>query len=157
MFSLIAAVGKNKEIGKNKDLVFHLKKDMAFFRKKTLSHKVVMGRVTWDSLPKKLVDRTNIVIDYSNFDGPDLVVKDVDAFIRENSNTDEEIFIIGGGTIYRLFLPYATNLYLTEVDSSDPEATVFFPDFDTKDYDRQIIEKGTENGLNYVISKYHKI
>ena len=82
MFSIISAVGKNKEIGKDNQLVFHIKDDMAFFREKTLGHKVVMGQNTWDSLPKKLENRENIVVSYSDFDGPDDIIHDIDDFIE---------------------------------------------------------------------------
>ncbi len=156
MFSLIAAIGKNRELGKNGELIFHIKDDMRFFRETTTGHKVVMGRKTWESLPKKLPNRENIVISCHNFDGPDLIIHDLKQFIENNKDTNEEIFIIGGGTIYTEFLPYAKNLYLTEINATDPEATTFFPEFDKTEYDKKIIKKGTENGLNFSIYKYIK-
>ncbi len=156
MFTIIAAVGKNHELGKDNQLIFHLKEDMKFFRDQTTGHKVVMGSKTWDSLPGKLKNRENIVISRRDFPGPDRIIHDLDAFIKENQNNDEEIFIIGGGTVYHQFLPYAKNLYLTEVDASDPSATTFFPDFDRTEYKKEIIKKGSENDLVYTISKYIK-
>lgn len=156
MFSIISAVGKNKEIGKDNQLIFHIKDDMAFFREKTLEHKVVMGQNTWNSLPKKLEKRENIVVSYSDFDGPDYIIHDIDDFIEKNKDTDEEIFIIGGATIYREFLPYVKKMYLTEIDASCPDATVFFPDFDTSSFAKTILKEGKENDLAYVISEYKK-
>jgi len=156
MFSLIAAIGKNRELGKNGELIFHLKDDMKFFREITKGHKVVMGRKTWESLPGKLKNRENIVISRRDFDGPDLIIHDLDQFIANHKNSPEEIFIIGGGTIYFQFLPHAKNLYLTEVNASDPSATTFFPEFDKSNYKRTLIKKGSENGLNYTISRYIK-
>lgn len=156
MFSIISAVGKNKEIGKDNQLIFHIKDDMAFFREKTLEHKVVMGQNTWNSLPKKLENRENIVVSYSDFDGPDYIIHDIDDFIEKNKDTDEEIFIIGGATIYREFLPYVKKMYLTEIDASCPDATVFFPDFDTSSFAKTILKEGKENDLAYVISEYKK-
>ncbi|MBR5647716.1 dihydrofolate reductase [Candidatus Saccharibacteria bacterium] len=155
MISIIAAIGKNNELGLNGDLVFHLKDDMKYFRETTLGHKVVMGRKTWESLPGKLKDRTNIVISRHDVEGADEHISDIESFITENQDTDEEIFIIGGGSIYAAFLPYAKNLYLTEVDSA-ANADVFFPDFDKSQYKKSIIKKGSENGIEYTFVKYTK-
>ncbi len=157
MFTIIAAVGKNNELGKDNDLIFHIKEDMKFFREKTTGHKVVMGFNTWKSLPGKLKNRENIVISYDDVNGPDLVIKDIAKFIKDNKDTDEEIFIIGGGMIYREFLPYARTLYLTEVNKTDASATIFFPEFDKSEYQRKVIKKGSENGLEFQMVQYHYI
>lgn len=154
MFSLIAAVGKNNELGKNGELIFHIKEDMKFFREATTGHKIVMGRKTWESLPGKLPNRTNIVISRHNFDGPDEIIHDLDDFIAKNKDTSEEIFVIGGGMVYVEFLKYAKNIYLTEVDSEDKEADSYFPDFDKSQYKRVIIKEGKADDLTFVISKY---
>ncbi len=155
MFSLIAAVGKNHELGQKGQLVFHLQNDINFFRQTTNGHKVVMGRKTWESLPSKLKNRENIVISRQNFSGPDQIIHNVDDFIKKNQATNEEIFIIGGEAIYSIFLPYAKNLYLTEIDASAP-ADTFFPNFDKTKYQKTLITKGSENELNYSIAKYTK-
>ena len=155
MFSIIAAIGKNREIGKNNQLIFHLKEDMDFFRKTTLNHKVVMGLNTWNSLPSKLKDRQNIVISPVDLTGPDVVIQDLEQFIADNKDTNEEIFIIGGGMIYQAFLPYVKKLYLTEVNATDPNATVFFPKFDKSKYDKIVLKEGSENGLNFQIVQYY--
>lgn len=156
MFSLISAIGKNREIGKANQLVFHLKNDMKFFRETTVGHKVVMGRKTWDSLPGKLKDRENIVITRSEFPGPDMIIHDINSFIETYQDSPEELFVIGGGSIYATFLPYTKNLYLTEIDETVEDADTFFPDFDKSSYRKTIITKGNENGLNYSIIKYSK-
>ena len=156
MFSIIACIGKNRELGKGNQLVFHIKDDMKFFRETTSGHKIVMGRKTWESLPGKLPHRENIVLSSRDFDGPDLIVHDIEQFIHDHKNTDEEVFIIGGGSIYKAFLPYTTNLYLTEVDSTAPDADTFFPAFDKTKYTKSLIKKGTDNDLNYSIIKYIK-
>lgn len=157
MFSLISAIGKNQEIGKNNQLIFHVKNDMKFFRDTTLGHKVVMGKNTWNSLPGKLKDRKNIVITRSNIAGPDEVISDLGSFIEANQDSDEEIFIIGGGAIYSAFLPHAKHLYLTEIDASAEDADTFFPHFDKSKYRRTIIRKGSDHGINYSIVKYTKL
>lgn len=154
MFSLIACVGKNRELGKGGDLVFHIKDDMKFFRETTNGHKIVMGRKTWESLPGKLPGRTNIVVSSQDFEGPDLIIHDISEFIAENKDTDEEIFVIGGGRIYAEFLPAADKLYLTEVNAEDERADVFFPDFDKSKYEKTIIKEGKADDLDFVISLY---
>ncbi len=83
MFSLIAAIGKNNELGKNGQLLFHISDDMKFFRQTTIGHKVVMGRKTWDSLPGKLKERENLIISHHNFPGPDSIIHDLDKFIAD--------------------------------------------------------------------------
>ncbi len=154
MFSLIAAIGQNHELGKNNQLIFHIKDDMKYFRETTTGHKIVMGRKTWESLPGKLPNRENIVISHSDFDGPDLIIHDLDKYIQKYQNTDEEIFIIGGASIYSAFLPFARHLYLTEVAATEPSADVFFPEFDQSKYSRELIKKGKENDLAFSIVKY---
>ena len=156
MFSLISCIGKNREIGKNGKLVFNLKKDMQFFRETTLNHTVVMGYNTWKSLPGKLKSRQNLVVSSQDVDGADGTIKDLDKYIKENQHTDEEIFIIGGGMIYKQFLPHAQNLYLTEVSASDADADIFFPEFDKSNYTKKLINKGKENDLSFSIIKYIK-
>lgn len=153
MISIIAAIGKNNELGKNGDLVFHIKEDMKYFRDTTSGHTVAMGRKTWESLPGKLKNRTNIVFSSHIIDGADESISDIKEFAQKHQNTDEEIFIIGGGSIYKEFLPFAKNLYLTEVDAS-ADADVFFPEFDKSKYNKEIIKKGSENGIEYAFAKY---
>ena len=156
MFSIIACIGKNREIGKGKKLVFNIKDDMKFFRETTMNHTVVMGYNTWLSLPSKLRNRRNLVVSYNDVPDADQTILDLDSFITEHQDTNEEIFIIGGGMIYTKFLPHAKQLYLTEVDATVPDATVFFPKFNKTKYTESLIKKGTENGLNYSIIKYIK-
>ena len=156
MFSIIAAIGKNNELGKDNGLVFHIKEDMKFFRDTTMGHKIIMGHKTWDSLPSKLPGRENIVLSRHDFEGPDSIIHNIHDFISEYKDSDEEIFIIGGGTVYLQFLPYASTIYLTEVDATEPRATTFFPEFDKTHYKKELIKTGRENGLSFTISKYTK-
>ena len=156
MFSSIACIGKNREIGKKGKLIFSIKEDMDFFRNTTRNHKVVMGYNTWKSLPKKLKNRENYVVSKEPVEDADKTIFDLDSFIKENIDSDEEIFVIGGGMIYTQFIPYAKNLYLTEVNSGDSEADTFFPKFDKRKYEKTIIQKGKDNDLTFTISKYSK-
>ena len=155
MFSIIAAIGKNRALGKDNDLIFHIKEDMKFFRTTTKGHKVVMGRKTWESLPGKLKDRENIVISKEPVTEADQTVSNLEAYVKDNIDSSEEIFVIGGGSVYEQFLPYAKNLYLTEIKDS-PEADIYFPRFDKKHYHRKTLQTGEQDGLSYKIIKYSK-
>lgn len=154
MFSIIAAIGKNRELGAQDNLVFHIKEDMKYFRDTTMGHKIVMGNSTWKSLPGKLPGRENIVISHHTVPNADITITDLPSFITTHKDTPEEIFIIGGGTIYKEFLPYAATLYLTEINSTAPQADVFFPAFDKSKYTKTIIKKGTQDDLTYIFTKY---
>ena len=154
MFSIIAAVGKNNELGKKGDLIFHIKEDMQFLKETTTGHTGVMGFKTWESLPKKLPNRKNIVVSFEEIEGPDECVTDLVQFIKDNENTNEEIFVIGGGSIYAQFIDHAKRIYLTEINGEDSEADVFFPTFDKSKYKRTVLQKGNSGKLSYEMCRY---
>lgn len=153
--SMIAAVGKNLELGKNNDLIWHFKEDMKFFKETTMGHPVIMGRKTFESLPKALPGRKNIVISANpeyKADGAEVVTSVEKAIkLAEAENTDA--FVIGGGRIYTEFLPYADNLYLTEINAECPDADTYFPDFNKSDYIKEIINFYDVDGTEF----YHVI
>lgn len=155
MFSIIAAIGKNRELGLNNQLIFHIKEDMKFFRETTTGHPVIMGQATFKSIGRPLPNRKNYVASLAPKDLPDSVeiVPDLIAFLKAHENDPEEFFVIGGATIYRLALPYAKTLYLTEIDA-EHEADAFFPEFDKSKYSREVIKKGSENDLAFSFVKY---
>jgi dihydrofolate reductase len=136
MVSLIAALTKNRVIGKDNDLPWHLPDDMKFFMNTTIGHVVIMGRKNFDSLPprfKPLKDRVNIVItgqpDYEA-PGATTVSSWEEALAEAKRTTNkEEIFVIGGAQIYKLAFPHADRLYLTEIDVS-LNGDTYFPEFD---------------------------
>ena len=134
--NIIVNVSKSWGIGKDGDLLFHIKGDMKFFKETTINNVVVMGRKTLDSLPNglPLKDRVNIVLtrnrDFSR-DGV-VVVHSVDELLEEIKKYDTEIFVIGGGEIYNMLLPYCDKAYITKVDS-DKEADAFFVNLDEDD------------------------
>lgn len=156
MISLIAAVDQNNGLGFQGKLLFRIKEDMLFFRNITKNHKIIMGHNTWDSLPSKLPKRENIVVSRHKFPGPDRIIHNTQSLINTYQNSNEEVFIIGGGILYTEFLPYASTIYLTEIKASVPDVDTFFPSFDKSQYSKKIIKKGKENGLNYSIVKYSK-
>ena len=131
MLSLIAAVARNRAIGKDNQLLWHLPEDMQHFRETTRGKPVVMGRKTWESLPEKfrpLPGRQNIVVSRDpayKAHGADLAGS-LEAALALASGA-EEIFVIGGEQLYRAALPLADRLYLTEVELT-PEADAFFPE-----------------------------
>lgn len=134
--SLIAAIGRNRELGKGGELLWHIPEDMRRFKKLTTGHPVIMGRKTWESLPEKfrpLPERTNIVVTRQiGYEATGATVVDglSDAFLAaENASGADETFIIGGGELYAAALPYATRLYLTLVDDT-ADADTFFPPYE---------------------------
>ena len=130
--TLIVAAAENHAIGRDGDLPWRLRADMLRFRDTTIGHPVIMGRKTWDSLPKPLVDRTNIVLtrqDGFEADGGTVVTTIEEAI--EACEDAEECFVIGGGEIYRLFLDRADRVLLTRVHAEiDGDAS--FPALDEK-------------------------
>lgn len=153
--SMIAAVGKNLELGKNNDLIWHFKEDMKFFKETTMGHPVIMGRKTFESLPKALPGRKNIVISTNpeyKADGAE-VVASVEEAIKLAEVEDTDTFVIGGGRIYTEFLPYADNLYLTEINADCPDADTYFPEFNKSDYIKEIVNFYDVNGTEF----YHVI
>ena len=154
--SIIAAVGKNLELGKNNDLIWHFKEDMRFFKETTTGHTVVMGRKTFESLPKALPNRRNIVIS-SN---PDYVAEGAEVVTDINDiyslAENDEVFILGGGKIYSRFINDADKLYLTEIDAAQPSADVYFPSFDKAEYIREVINNYCIDGINFSHVLYSK-
>ena len=155
--SIIACVGKNLELGKNNDLIWHLPNDLKYFRKVTSGKTVIMGRRTFDSLPGILPKRRNIVLQLPNeniIDGVE-IFNDIPS-ILETVKEEDEAFIIGGASIYRQFLDYANKLYLTEVDEKCSDAEVFFPKFDKRKYKKSIVGNNSDNGVNYNFVIYER-
>jgi dihydrofolate reductase len=155
MISIIAAIGKNRELGKNNELVFHIKEDMKYFKETTTGHSVLMGKKTFESIGRPLPNRTNYVAAFQTESLPDGVipVNDLHEFLKSHQNDAEELFVCGGATIYREALPYTKHLYLTEIDATT-DADAYFPEFDKKKYTKKIIKKGSENDLSYTFAKY---
>lgn len=150
MFSIIAAIGKNRELGKNGDLIWHLPNDLKFFKEQTSGKKVFMGKRTFESLPKKLPNREHFVLtDKDIKDEGITLVWNLDKYIKENVDTEDEIFVIGGGMVYSQMLPYAKRLILTEIEAECKDADTYFPDFNKYAWDRRIISSNSDNGINY--------
>ena len=156
---IIAAIGQNNELGYKGDLCFHLKSDMQFFRNTTISHPILMGKKTFESLKGPLQGRENFVLTHHPSSLPPAFhpVKDLDKFLKKYQSKDSEtLFIIGGATLYSAALPYADELILTEIKSACKNSDVFFPKFDKSLYKMTILQKGKENDLEYSFVSYQK-
>jgi dihydrofolate reductase len=142
IISLIAALTKNRVIGKNNDLPWHLPDDMKYFMNTTKAHHVIMGRKNYESIPEKfrpLPNRTNIVVTrQKDFYAPAcIVVNTLEEGITVAKTADEkELFIIGGSEIYALGMPYANQLYLTEIDAN-VDGDTYFPSFNKNEWQEQ--------------------
>lgn len=131
MIKIIAAVSNDLAIGKNNQLLWHIPEDLSWFKRYTTGKTVVMGSKTWESLPEEvrpLPNRKNLVLSRE----PDVVFLGAQTVtfesVLELAKT-EEIVVIGGGEIYKLFLPYADELSITRVNIEAPDADTFFPEF----------------------------
>ena len=154
--SMIAAIGKKRELGKNNDLIWHFKEDMKFFRETTTGNTVVMGRKTFESLPHSLPNRRNIVITQNkNYvaNGAE-TAGSIDEALEMAKN--DNIFIIGGGKIYSEFLEFADKLYLTEIDDECKDADTFFPYFNKEDYNVEKLTDFTVDGIHFSHMLYTK-
>lgn len=148
--NIIAAIGKNNELGKNNDLIWNFKEDMKFFKETTMGHPVVMGRRTFESLPNILPGRKNIIISRNNIiDNRIESYKSIRDFLLNYENYKDDIFIIGGASIYSEFINMASEIYLTEIDAIDKDADVYFPKFNKKNFDKEIIKELEENNIKY--------
>ena len=148
--NIIAAIGKNNELGKNNDLIWKFKQDMNFFKDTTMGHPIVMGRKTFESLPKVLPGRKNIVISTNEIKNDEIeTYKSIKEFLLSYQKYGDDIFIIGGASIYKQFIDLANKLYLTEIDVIDKEADVFFPKFNINEWDKEELANCEENSINF--------
>ncbi len=131
--AIIAAVGRNRELGLGGKLLWHIPDDMRRFKELTTGHPVIMGRKTWESLPQKfrpLPGRTNIVVTrQTGYEAAGATV--VDSLEAARAKGAGEVFVIGGGELYAAALPFANRLYLTLVDA-DTDADTFFPPYESE-------------------------
>lgn len=131
--SIIVAVAENNVIGKDNALIWHLPADMKFFKEKTTGHCIITGRKNYESIPEKfrpLPNRTNIIITrQTNYNAPGaFIVDSIEKAIETAKQTgDKEIFIIGGGDIFKQAIPFVNKIYLTKIYQSF-NGDVFFPE-----------------------------
>ena len=149
MISLIAAVGKNNELGLDNHLIFNIPGDLKFFRNTTLGKTVVMGRKTYESIGKPLPKRINIVVSNSLKETDGItIINSFEEVLEKYLNSEEEVFIIGGESLYNYFINYAQNIYLTKVHAN-AVADKYFPSFDESNYEQTLLGENKENNLEY--------
>ena len=163
--SIIVSVSENWVIGKNNKLLWNLSDDLKRFKELTTGNPVIMGQKTFESLPKgALPNRTNIVLtDNDNFTAPDVIISrsiiDSLAQAKFSSGTNCEVFIIGGGMIYKQFLEFADCIYLTTVHTTI-EGDTTFPKLDSKQWKliwKEFKEKDYKNEYDHTYKIYKRI
>jgi len=160
MISIIVAVSDDRGIGRNNDLLWKIPEDLKRFKRLTTGKTVIMGKKTWESLPiRPLPGRRNIVITDipgEEIDKAVMAYSIEDAFLK--CEAGEEAFIIGGGSIYRQFMPLADKLYITHVHKNT-EADIYFPEIDLKIW--KVAEKQdfpeTESAPSYTYTIYERV
>ncbi|MGA8045400.1 MAG: dihydrofolate reductase [Dermatophilaceae bacterium] len=155
LITLIAAVARNGVIGAEGDLPWRLPEDFAFFKRTTMGHPMVMGRETFDSIGKPLPGRRSIVITRGRnwrHDGVEVAGSmPVALDLAAGGRGGEEVFVIGGGQIYRLAMPLADRLLITEVDL-EPEGDVTFPRIDRSEW----VEVSRDEREGFAFVEYHR-
>ena len=150
MLSLIVAKAKNNIIGKNNQLIWHIPEDLQRFKKLTTGHTIIMGRKTFESLGRILPNRHHVILcndaEMNIQDDNVEVLEDIsmlDKYIKDN----QENFVIGGATMYKLLMQYCSKMYITEINQ-DFEGDVSFPEINMKEWKVESREKGLKNEDN---------
>lgn len=163
--TIIAAIGKNREIGEHNNLPWHLPKDMQFFKETTTGNSIVMGRKNWESIPEKfrpLPNRKNIVLTRDlNYNAKGAVlIHDWDE-LEQHLEKEKSCFIIGGAEIFKYALAnnMVNTMYITHINASFEGATIFFPPIDLSLWKSEEIlkhKKDPNNPFDFTIKKYTK-
>lgn len=160
--SLIAAIGKNNELGLDNRLIWKIKEDLKFYRNYTLNQNIIMGRKTFESMPAVALQKRNVFV---------LTSRELDKYCDINcysnieqlleyiENTKRNFIVVGGSQIYEAFLPYVDTMYLTEINDYS-NADTFFPEIDIHDweidtiFEHNDIDYLDDNYISYVRNKY---
>ena len=154
---LIAAVSKDKVIGKQGGIPWKIKEDLSFFKEKTLNSPIIMGRATYNSIGRPLPNRLNIVMTRSakNTEGVTEVTSVEKAIEAASINRDSSrVYIIGGQNIYKEFLPIAHRMIITEVDLYIEDGDTFFPEWNISEWKEQSRDQREENGTRFSFVEY---
>ena len=150
MLSIIVAVAKNNVIGKDNKLIWHLPEDLKRFKQITTGKNIIMGRKTFESLGRVLPNRKHIILCNDmemDIDNENVEILDDISKLDKYINSDEENFVIGGATIYKLLMPYVNKLYITKINK-DFEGDVYFPEIKEAEWKEISKEKGLKNDEN---------
>lgn len=158
MINIIAAVARNRAIGYENKLLYWLPNDLKRFKSLTTGHTIIMGRRTFESLPKgALPNRRNIVISRSVKELPNC---DCYSSLEEalaNCAKDEDVYIIGGGSIYNQAIEFADRLYLTEIDDTPKNADTYFPEYENWiEEKRESHDIDEKHGFRYAFVDYKR-
>lgn len=161
MITIVVAMGKNREIGADNQLLWHLPKDLKHFKELTSGHPIIMGRKTYESIGKPLPNRTNIVISRKNdwFEEGILIVGSIKEALKFAKKIDENVFILGGGTIYEQTIDLADQLEVTLVDA-ELKADTFFPKIDEKKWlktNETTHKKDEKNQFDFSFQTFERI
>ena len=154
---LIAAVSKDRVIGKQGGIPWKIKEDLSFFKEKTLNSPIIMGRATYNSIGRPLPNRLNIVMTRSakNTEGVTEVTSVEKAIEAASVNKDSsKVYIIGGENIYKEFLPIAHRMIITEVDLYIKDGDTFFPEWNISEWKEQSRDQREENGIKFSFVEY---
>ena len=150
MLSIIVAIAENNVIGKDNQLIWHLPEDLKRFKKITTDHTIIMGRKTFESLGRILPNRKHVILcndmELEINDENVEVLSDI-SMLDKYINSEEEHFIIGGATIYRLLMPYANKMYVTLIHQ-EFEGDVSFPEIKEEEWEVVSREKGIKDEQN---------
>lgn len=150
MLSIIVAVAKNNVIGKDNKLIWHLPEDLRRFKRLTTNHNIIMGRKTFESLGRVLPNRKHIVLCNDaelNVNDENVNIIDDVSKLDEYINSNEENFVIGGASIYKLLLPKTEKLYITKINQ-EFEGDVYFPEIKADEWKIIEREKGLKDDKN---------
>ncbi len=156
MLSIIVAIANKNVIGKDNKLIWHLPEDLKHFKEITAGHKIIMGRKTFESLGRILPNRKHVILcNDMEMDINDENVEILDDISKLDKyiNSDEENFIIGGATIYKLLMPYANKMYITKINQ-DFEGDVYFPEIKEDEWKEVSSTEGLRNEENPFDYKY---
>lgn len=150
MLSIIVAVAKNNVIGKDNKLIWHLSEDLKRFKRLTTGHTIIMGRKTFESLGRVLPNRKHIVLCNDaemNIDNENVEIVDSIDKLEKYENSEEENFVIGGASIYKLLLPKVNKLYITRINQ-EFDGDVYFPKINESEWEIVEREQGIRNEKN---------
>lgn len=161
MLSIIVAVAKNNVIGKDNKLIWHLPEDLKRFKRLTSNHTIIMGRRTFESLGRVLPNRKHVILCNDakmNIDDENVEILDDISKLKKYIESDDENFVIGGATIYRLLMPFANKMYITHINQ-EFDGDVYFPEISEKEWkiiDREPWLKDEKNPFDYEYVTYER-
>ena len=155
--TLIAAIGKNNELGKDNTLIWHFKEDMKFFKDNTIGKPIIMGRKTLESLPKLLPNREHLVLTRSNLEIEGVKVfhskEELYSYIEEYP---KEYMVIGGASIYKEFMDDADKMLLTRINDTCDSADCYFPNIDESIWEEKVLDIKEEKGVSLKFLEYKR-